>query len=112
MTILFIDERGLVLDDLLDLLKKEVGSFLAFIFKPLNVLKKLVNILWRLDSKVELLALAYEQIQLGFQGFALPDLGCVGQVVGRLFLVQIKKLGVSEISEVVEDVPRLILWHC
>jgi len=59
-----------------------------------------------------LLALLLKEDQLAFELLAQFHLRRVWKVVGRLFLVEVDELGFSYVTKLINDSPRVILWHC
>ena len=96
---------------LLDFFKEEVYCLAFAIAKDLELLEEAVDVLWWRHLNGVLLALTQEINQLTLGVLALLNLLSVGQVVRRLVLVEINKVRVSDVSELIHDALRIIFLH-
>jgi hypothetical protein len=111
LDILVLDEGLLLGHVLLNFFEEEVDGLALVLLDPGELLEEALDVLGRSDLDEVLLALVEQELELPLGVFARFDLLGVGQIVGRLVLVQVDKVAEADVTELVHDVPGVILGH-
>lgn len=109
--VLLLDELLLLVDILLDFFQENVDSLSFVVLNLLQLVLEAFNVFGWANIDEVFLALVVEVMQFPLTFFARLHLSCVWQGVRCLISVQVKELGMPDVSKGVHDVPVVILWN-
>ena len=76
------------------------------------MVQEALDVLWRVHTDEVVVALIQQELQLAFSVFTLFHLLRVGELVGRVLLVQVDEMSHSKVTKRIHDIPGIILGDC
>jgi len=112
LPVLLLDESFLLLDILLNLFKKEVDSLALIVLDFFELVEEALDALRRVNLDKVPFTLVEQELKFTLGILTRFNLLRVGQLIRRVLLVKVNEMAHSQITELIHDIPGIILGDC